>query len=377
MQAYCLIDNNGYWYKKWNEPSSGGKRLSGKLPVRKPDGTTLKVSYNTKGEPINRDDAVVFANGSSTSNGRELLNKTTIAEGLKLAQKYWRTKAKPLKEKTIIAYTKDIEAIAPHLPKYINDAELSDIVNLGIELDTLLGKTFTATSRIGYIKSLSTFCRALVKCGRLKTNPAIGYEFATETPVVEPYTEKQILNLLESAKVLDKLREDRKQNPVHYYTLLMFAFQTGLRLDEYCNLRWEHLDWKNQQYNIFKDSSFDPKYSKSRTVYIPTLSFNLLKEIKKAEGYIFCRPNGNHWNNKLNHDVIKKIFRNIELLEHQEDDLHHIRKTHASYRLACGQPPYRLMYDLGHSSVDTLQKHYTRRVSNPSPKMKEIFGDYR
>ncbi len=374
MKKPWLTPNNGIWYKLWEERGPDGRPERKKESLRDESGKLFRVVYNSKGEATNRDDAVVLLDRSLKMNGEKVSSKTPMAQAIIKARKRWETQAKPLKPETIRSYIKDISLLAKFLPPYVEDITEDHIIDIGHNLGEYLKKDLKPISRIDYLKSLSAFFVALVKERTLTKNPVIGYGLSAEGKIVEPFIEKQILDLIEGAKGAQS-----QYNVFPYYTLLMVALQMGMRLMEYVHFRWQHIDWKNQQYNIFQDSTFDPKYSKARTIYIPKISFELLKKIRQNEGHVFLKPTGKPLDAHLNRDFLDDIFKasGIKLTENQDKDLHQFRKTFASWRLACGQPPYRLMYDLGHSSMDTLLKHYANRVSNPSKRMMEIFGDFR
>jgi integrase len=173
--------------------------------------------------------------------------------------------------------------------------------------------------------------------------------------------------LVNSAKALDRVfPQDQGRNEA----LIVFALQNGLRENEYMHLRWKWLNLKDKTYNICIDEEFRPKHDHERIIHIPKLSFDLINKLPRGSDFIFPNSVGRKdWH--LQDHRLKNIFKGAGLVG-VGHDFHQIRKTCASYRLACGEPMQNLKAHLGHQSLKELES-YVGKVVNPS---KEIQNEY-
>jgi len=73
----------------------------------------------------------------------------------------------------------------------------------------------------------------------------------------------------------------------------------------------------------------------------------------------------------IDHHFCRDFTNNIFKAAGVEGDLHQIRKTFASYRLACGYPLQNLQADLGHRSLKGSEV-YIGFVANPSQEMRNL-----
>ena len=356
MGEEFLSKNNGYWYVSWYERniSKPKSRSLKKRPLKKPDGKTLKITMRKCRD--NRDEAVLlWQRGRDATVPLPDRHKTTFEDFLPVFRQYLVDKGK--KTLTINLYSYDVNKAKEHLPYCIQDVRLAHI-------EEYLGSlSVKPSTKAKYAKSLSRFFKVAKIKGLILTNPVEGFEFAPEKVIVNPFTEEQIRKLLRAAREL----EINFNEP--YYTFIHFAFQTGLRLNEYVNLRWKYLDLKKGEYEIFQDETFDPKHSRKRTIRIPQTSVNLLRKLSQDSEYIF------HKKGKRHHHFCRDFSNNIFKAAGVEGDLHQIRKTFASYRLACGYPLQNLQADLGHRSLKELQA-YVGIIKNVSAEMKKLFSEY-
>jgi len=343
MPKHFIAFNNGYWYECWYEPQPDGKRLLKKKPIHDENDKSVKDRYQAH--------SLLHTRKSNSNNN----NNTTIDEFMPKFISYLKDKGK--KQSTINLYVRDVENAKLPLPPNMQEVKLEHIEGY------LGGLNQSPASKSRIATSLKRFFSVAKIKGIVEKNPLDGYESVRYKPEVNPYSEEQILKLIATAKELDRVLPDTGRR---YYAFIIFALQNGLRFEEYKNLRWKWLDEKNGTYNICIDETFRPKHDHERIIYINKLSLGLIKKLPKDSDYIFPNSVGKiNWH--LN-DFVHNIFKGAEI----RGDLHQIRKTCASYRLACGEPMQNLKAHLGHQSLRELEA-YVGKVVNPSKKMHELF----
>jgi integrase/recombinase XerD len=346
MPKHFIINNNGYWYEAWYESSLDSKRKLKKRPI-----------HDEKGRPVKdkREAFFLLYSGKHYIDETPGLRRTTFNDFIPLFRKYLVDKGK--KERTIKLYLHDIEEAKEHLPSYLQDVRLDHIE------EYLSSLNFRPATKTRYAKSISRLFSVARRLGKIQINPIEGFEFVKYKPEVNPYTEEEVDKLINVAKEL----EENFNEP--YHTFIILALQTGLRLDEYVNLRWKYLDIKKGSYTICADETWRPKHDHKRIIIIPKLSLGLLMKLPKVSEYIFHKNKSKH--HHFSRDFVNNIFKAAGVI----GDLHQIRKTVASYRLACGQPIQNLKLHLGHNSLRELEC-YVGTVVNVSEKIRKIFGEY-
>ncbi|MDD4940491.1 MAG: tyrosine-type recombinase/integrase [Candidatus Omnitrophica bacterium] len=268
---------------------------------------------------------------------------------------YMRDKGK--KPRTIGIYVHDVLKARDHLPQFLHDVRLQHI-------ESYLGPlTLSPATKNKYAKSLSRFFSVARRLGAVQSNPIEGFEFARYRPAVNPYSEDEIKRLIAAAQ---RLEQELKEP---YYAFIILALQTGLRYNEYVHLRWRYLDISQGTYTICCDDVWRPKHDHKRIIRIPQSSLSLLSKLPRESEYIF------HQNKNKHHHFSRDFVNNIFKAAGVKGDLHQIRKTVASYRLACGQPIQNLKEHLGHHSLKELE-FYIGTVTNISDQFRSLFGEY-
>lgn len=350
MAKRFLIKNNGYWYKAWYEPSPNGRRKLKKIPLRDNFGKTLKVIR--RGHKDNDFEARLLLNNNDSSVKIDI--PLTIEETLPMFEKYLIDKGK--KPLTIKTYLHDIKVLSQSLPDNLSEHSLA-LVNSVIE-----GLNVSPITKQKYAKSLSRYYDVM-KRNDFEGDPMKGFEWKSFDSTPNPFKETEIFHLLDTAKEMEKKLK------IPYYTFTLFAFQTGLRLNEYIHLKWDNLNWKDGIYNIFKEKDFTPKHNRQRQVKIPKQSLTLLKALPHKGEYIFCRGDGRKWDNHFPRDFVNNVFK----LAGIGGDLDRIRETFVSWSFACGRTHKSLKEHLGHKRYEELEA-YDGIANNPSKRIKEIFG---
>jgi len=166
--------------------------------------------------------------------------------------------------------------------------------------------------------------------------------------------------------------------------VFVFAFYTGLRLDEIVNLRWKNIDLARRIITV-GDEVFTTKGRKQRYIPIceealeallrmksvetaPNMAGKLLKQwggnstvrtgspqatLSMTNGFVFCKVNGE----KYTGDYISQCFKrackaiNLDIRIH----FHSLRHSFASNLVQKGVPLYTIKELLGHSSIATTE----------------------
>ena len=346
MANYFPVLNNGYWYKAHYEGKGAARKVK-------------KEPLILKGKrPRNRDEALRFIWDMEQGNVDTPSADTTIKSFLPTFKSYLEDKEKS--DLTISTYEHDVIKAEEALPRNMKDIALVHIEQY------LSGLSVSPQTKQKYAKSLSRFFSIAVKWGKITKNPVEGYEFSSYKPNVVVLSEEAIDLLLRAATEMDEQGLNGKYN----YAFIMFALQTGLRLDEYTNLRWKHLG-TDRTYHIFEDETFHPKHGVERTIYIPKESFDLITGLPRVCDYIFHKDGKRYTHGHLPRAFANNIFKAAGV----KCDLHDIRKTFTSYRIALGQPLQNVKAALGHSSIKETEA-YIGKVTNPTKRMKKIFGGF-
>lgn len=178
---------------------------------------------------------------------------------------------------------------------------------------------------------------------------------------VEPFTIDEV------RRIIDNVREDFK----NYYTVRFF---TGMRTSEIDGLKWEFVDFDRRQI-LIRQAFVEGKvvYTKNdgsfRTIEMPELVFNALKDQQLATGefdYVFC---GNKGNPMRHCNVTKRVwYPLLEYLELRKRRPYQTRHTAATLWLASGESPEWIARQMGHTTTEMLFRIYSRFVPNLTRK---------
>jgi integrase len=209
-----------------------------------------------------------------------------------------------------------------------------------------------------YLGHLKTALNIATRWGYIRENPAV---FLKPLPVTNvravPYlTEPEIKRLLNIAD--DESRE---------YIILIL--NTGLRLSEMINLRWDDIDLIQRVITVQASPGFSPKSRKVRHIEINRSAHRLLKSLPRPGPYVFSNENGaprykdsEIYTRRIKNALIKAGFSGKPL------GAHLLRHTFISHLLLKGAP-IRVVQELaGHADISTtmryahLSPHHRREV---------------
>ncbi len=140
--------------------------------------------------------------------------------------------------------------------------------------------------------------------------------------------------------------------------LFTFAFNTGMRLAEITNMKWNWIDIKGKSIKIKNDSSFTTKSKADRIIPMNTTIINILTQHNNnlhhlEKDYIFYKTLGV----KLNENFVSKRFKKAVRTAKLSDSIHFhtLRHSFASNLVQNGVPLYYIKELLGHSNITTTQ----------------------
>jgi len=148
-----------------------------------------------------------------------------------------------------------------------------------------------------------------------------------------------------------------------FKNLVVFAVNTGLRLNEIRNLRFENI---KDNSIILDNHSFLTKTDRVRVV---PLNKSALESICVRSGYIFTY-NGKQWSEHYPSKLLKRLVRELGL--NDKLNFHSLRHTFASWLVQSGVDLYIVKELLGHSSITTTEVYAHLRKDNLKDAVKKI-----
>ena len=188
-----------------------------------------------------------------------------------------------------------------------------------------------------------------------------------------PLTEKQYSNLLEFV-LTDRVFKK-------YYEEIVFLYETGIRVSEFCGLTIRDIDFVNKEFTVdkqlIKEKSgvyyiADPKSKAGfRTIPLSDEAYKAIRTLIARRprvnevmvdgycGFILVRSNGlpkNNWNIEYALRQIVKAYNQL----HQEEPLpnitpHTLRHTFCTMKIKSGMNIKAVQYLMGHSKVQTTR----------------------
>jgi integrase len=254
------------------------------------------------------------------------------------------------------------------IEKYIREKQ-----DKGINILTLRKVLVTLGQILNYaVRHRLLQYNPLREAERPKTN---GTETSSEQGKITILQPPQIKALLDSV-------EDAK-----YRMLFTMAVFSGARQGELLGLKWEDVDWKNNQIHIQRtynnENFFDTKTRQSNRRI--DLGINVMAELRKWKlqcpkndlGLVFPNAAGgpmDHHNMRYRHFI--PALKRVELPKMRFHDLRH---TYASLLIAQGENPKYIQTQLGHSNPTVTLNVYAHLMKPSNPESAEklersIFG---
>jgi integrase len=170
----------------------------------------------------------------------------------------------------------------------------------------------------------------------------------------------------------------------HYQPLFTVLAFTGARPNEIIALRWSDIDWRNEYIEITKgrvrgEEGLPKTKSAERKIPMSPRVIEALKkqkgrDVKSIDDYVFTRKNGEPIDKHLDR-IWARALRTAGLSHRPSYQLRH---TFATQCIINGLPLPYLARVLGHSTIDTLIRHYAGWIdsatSEQDQKLKASFG---
>lgn len=208
-----------------------------------------------------------------------------------------------------------------------------------------------------------TILNDAVKSNHILKNPIKGYQELKEPPkMINYWSKSEAKNFLEFTK----------NDPFH--DLYATTLNTGLRLGEVLGLKWDKIDFENNQIVVsrclgrsgLKDTT---KTHEARFIPMNTNERSILEKRFKTQSrdsFVFCNNDGSHldYNHVTERQFVKtqKKLDTVKLIR-----FHDLRHTFASHFMMNGGNIYTLQKLLGHKDIQTtliyahLDKEFLQR----------------
>jgi site-specific recombinase XerD len=257
-------------------------------------------------------------------------------------------------------YLQSIELSFRQLLKFTNDISLRKIsVRLAQEF---LSMTFKRTEKGAelYLRTLKAAFNRAVDWGYIQDNPF--------KKVKLPKSQKSYPIFINESELDIILEHTNKKELKNLYVV---AFNTGMRLGELTNLKWENIDLEGKMIIVKNDISFSTKNRKDRIIPMSKKVLDLFQKkysSKQMSVYVFSKSGGIKFNNDYVTKYFKKAVRKAEL--NDKIHFHTLRHSFASRLVQRGASIYVVKELLGHSDVTTTQIYSHLEQSN----LKEVIN---
>lgn len=163
----------------------------------------------------------------------------------------------------------------------------------------------------------------------------------------------------------------------HFRPLFTCLAYTGARPNELLALRWSDIDWKQETITISKGrvrgAEGTPKTKSSgRVLPMPEIVVDALKEVRQRDvqalsDHVFLNNRGKPIDKNL--DLVWRRALARAGLRHRPS--YQLRHTFATQRIMDGFPIPYVAKLLGHSTIDTLVRHYAGWIDNATAEYNE------
>lgn len=237
----------------------------------------------------------------------------------------------------------DESKIRRHLNPAFGTRRLCDISMREIQI--YLGKIkekLSPASANRHLALLSRMFVLAVQWGRVDKNPCIGIKKFKENG-----QKQRFLSPEEVRRVVAAAEKD-----INFYAgkAVQLLLLTGIRREECCQSRWEHVDLEQGTLFLAKTKS-----GRSRYVVLNDSARKLLAELPRVDGSPWVFP-GRDPRKPLNNPR-KAWLRILAVAEVEVCRLHDCRHTHASLLVNAGASLYQVQAILGHASPQTTQRY--------------------
>lgn len=254
------------------------------------------------------------------------------------------------------SYNRSIKLSFNQFIKFTGDIQLHKIdIRL---VQQFISETFSRASYSAglYLRTLKAAFNRAVEWEYITSNPFLKVKVpkvATKQPVFITESEFELLIANTSTDL--------------FRTLFNLAYNTGMRLGEIVNLRWESVNLKDKFIIVANTEDFTTKSKKERIIPIANSLLEILTEYetksrKPSNKYVFEKILGI----RLNEDFVSKKFKEAVREANLPDKYHFHTHRHsfASRLVQKGVPLYVVKELMGHSDIATTQIYSHLRKEN-------------
>ena len=222
---------------------------------------------------------------------------------------------------------------------FVGDRKLSEINSRQIEE--------YKTHRISEVKDVSVnqdvqvlkgFFNKCIEWGYLAQNPGkfVRKFKAKEAKLPRYLNEEEIKILLEACSS-------------RLYPIVLTLLETGMRVSELVNLRWEDVDFKRRNIKIESKKDWHTKSYRPRMIPVREKLLEIMKSLAKKGDYVFTNDDGGKFTNNLD----RLWYKTIKKTPLKIVNLHTLRHTYASHLVMKGVPLVTVKELLGHADIKT------------------------
>jgi len=272
---------------------------------------------------------------------------------------------------TYIAYQKDLEQFFSFLDENFKEVQINpeNISHQMIRLwlSNLIESGVETRSANRKLSALKTFFKFLLKEKLIKQNPMQKIISPKMSKKITPYIEEEnLLEMLEAEEAAEGYYKTRN------YLILEILYETGIRLSELIQLKYEDIDFHNLTIKVLG------KRNKERIIPITILlkekiiKYIELKEnenitTKETSNYLFLTKKGKKIYPKFVYRIV--LYYLSKITTNKKKSPHVLRHTFATHMLNNGADLNAIKEILGHSNLSATQVYSHNSIN----KLKNIY----
>ncbi len=256
-------------------------------------------------------------------------------------------------EHTLTAYSTDIRSFSDYLS---SEFEVDDITETNHQLVrswiiNLMESGLSARSMNRKISSLKTLFRYLLKEGKITVNPM--------SKVTAPKQGKRLLRVVNQDDINSLLDDNLFPNDEWGKTEKMIIetfYNTGMRLSELINLKFENIDLKTGQIKVLGKRNKEriiPTSDNFRQLLLAYQNQQAVNREVSPQSWFFVNKKGNKLYPKLVYEMVNKYLSLVSEIEKKSP--HVLRHSFATHMLNRGADLNSIKELLGHSNLSATQ----------------------
>lgn len=309
------------------------------------------------------------------------LQDDVISERYELSEKSQKTTLRELSDKYIEfaketkkSWDRDVVSLNNILNMIVDDKKLGDynideitpehILKYQTRRKRELDEKFESKAIEKRDRNFATINRELA-CLKHIYYLAVDWEIVEKNPVarksIKFFKEKRRERILSK----DEMATLLKAADGHTYQIICIGLNTGMRLGEILNLRWDNIDLQNRRISVIHT-----KTDENRDIPMNEFLFEILTKIRKKTQYLFLNRQGKPIKS------IKTAFRNVLRRSGINDfRFHDLRHTFSSYLAMEGIDENTRSELLGHKK-SSMTSTYTHSSWEQKKKAVQIIGNF-